>query len=180
MLGEEGSSGVSANEYSCAHHVTLSPNKLWRSTSIFDLCCTNRKSSPNRLFLLKICISIGAHQMTLQEKVMPRESQNIRKMGNAFYVNIIRGSSHLWVNRKHGPTEKKLKKVLFLIRQLTGTLGIDIIKFSFLCKFRPAWKYVVAGLKQLGASHFSATGYFKFSTYCDYYAALVLLCAATS
>jgi len=37
MLGEEGSSRVSANESSCAHHVTLSPNKLWTSTSIFDL-----------------------------------------------------------------------------------------------------------------------------------------------
>ncbi len=32
-----GSYGVSANEYSCAHHVTWSPNKLWRSTSIFNL-----------------------------------------------------------------------------------------------------------------------------------------------
>jgi hypothetical protein len=29
--------GVSANEYSCAHHVTWSPSKLWRSTSIFNL-----------------------------------------------------------------------------------------------------------------------------------------------
>ncbi len=29
---------VSANEYSCAHHVTWSPNKLLRSTSIFNLC----------------------------------------------------------------------------------------------------------------------------------------------
>ncbi len=29
--------GVSANECSCAHHVTWSPNKLWRSTSIFNL-----------------------------------------------------------------------------------------------------------------------------------------------
>ncbi len=37
MRGEGGSCGVSANEYSCAHHVTLSPNKLWRSTSIFKL-----------------------------------------------------------------------------------------------------------------------------------------------
>jgi hypothetical protein len=31
----------SANEYSCAHHVTWSPNKLWRSTSKFNLCCTS-------------------------------------------------------------------------------------------------------------------------------------------
>jgi hypothetical protein len=37
----EGECGVSANEYSCAHHVTLwSPNKLWRSNSIFNLCFT--------------------------------------------------------------------------------------------------------------------------------------------
>jgi hypothetical protein len=28
----------SANEYSCAHHVTWSPNKLRRSTFIFNLC----------------------------------------------------------------------------------------------------------------------------------------------
>ncbi len=37
MRGERGSSGVSANEFSCAHHVTWSQNKLWRSTSIFNL-----------------------------------------------------------------------------------------------------------------------------------------------
>ncbi len=34
MWWRGGSSGVSANEYSCAHHVTWSPNKLWRSNSI--------------------------------------------------------------------------------------------------------------------------------------------------
>ncbi len=33
-----GSCGVSANEYSCAHHVTWSTNKLWGSISIFNLC----------------------------------------------------------------------------------------------------------------------------------------------
>ncbi len=32
-----GCCGVSANEYSCARHVTWSTNKLWRSTSIFNL-----------------------------------------------------------------------------------------------------------------------------------------------
>ncbi len=37
MWGEGGSCGVSANEYSFAHHVTWSTNKLWRSTSIFNL-----------------------------------------------------------------------------------------------------------------------------------------------
>ncbi len=38
MRGEGGIFEVSANEYSCAHHVTWSPNKLWRSTYIFNLC----------------------------------------------------------------------------------------------------------------------------------------------
>ncbi len=38
MRVEGRSCGVSANEYSCTHHVTWSPNKLWRSTSIFNLC----------------------------------------------------------------------------------------------------------------------------------------------
>ncbi len=37
MRRDVGSCGVSANGYSCAHHVTWSPNKLWRSTSIFNL-----------------------------------------------------------------------------------------------------------------------------------------------
>ncbi len=37
MRGKGGSCGVSTNEYSCAHHVTWSQNKLWRSTSIFNL-----------------------------------------------------------------------------------------------------------------------------------------------
>jgi hypothetical protein len=36
--GEGGELGVSANEYNCAHHVTWSPNKLWRSNFIFNLC----------------------------------------------------------------------------------------------------------------------------------------------
>ncbi len=29
--------GVQANEYSCVHHVTWSPNRLWRSNSLFNL-----------------------------------------------------------------------------------------------------------------------------------------------
>ncbi len=32
-----GSCGASANENSCTHHLTWSPNKLWRSNSIFNL-----------------------------------------------------------------------------------------------------------------------------------------------
>ncbi len=36
MSPNAGGCGVSANENSCAHHVTWSPNKLWRS--IFNLC----------------------------------------------------------------------------------------------------------------------------------------------
>ncbi len=38
MRGEGGTCGISANQYSCAHHVTWSPNELWRFTSIFNLC----------------------------------------------------------------------------------------------------------------------------------------------
>ncbi len=38
ISGGGGSCGVSATEYSCAHHVTWSTNKLWRSTSLFNLC----------------------------------------------------------------------------------------------------------------------------------------------
>jgi hypothetical protein len=37
MRREGGSCGVSANDYSCAQHVTWSPNKLWSSTAIFNL-----------------------------------------------------------------------------------------------------------------------------------------------
>jgi hypothetical protein len=35
--GGEGGCVVSANENSCAYHVTWSTNKLWRSNSIFNL-----------------------------------------------------------------------------------------------------------------------------------------------
>jgi hypothetical protein len=35
--GGWGGCGVSANENSCAHHVTWSPSKLWTSNSIFNL-----------------------------------------------------------------------------------------------------------------------------------------------
>jgi hypothetical protein len=42
MRGEGVSCGFLANEYSCAHHVTWSPNKLWRSNSIFYLCFNER------------------------------------------------------------------------------------------------------------------------------------------
>jgi hypothetical protein len=48
-----GGCGVSANENSCAHHMTWSPNKLWRSNSIFNLwekgsakVCVNSKCWP--------------------------------------------------------------------------------------------------------------------------------------
>ncbi len=38
LRGEGGGCSVSANENSYAHHVTCSPNNLWRSNSIFNLC----------------------------------------------------------------------------------------------------------------------------------------------
>jgi hypothetical protein len=41
-----GSCGILANEYSCVHHVTWSPNKLWRTTSIFSLCLPPFETAP--------------------------------------------------------------------------------------------------------------------------------------
>jgi hypothetical protein len=38
--------GISANEYSCAQHCTYSPNKLWRSDSIFNLCANTWRLRP--------------------------------------------------------------------------------------------------------------------------------------
>jgi hypothetical protein len=55
--GREGVARSQPIEYSCAHHVTWSPNKLWRSTSIFNLCCTisvpdgSAEDVPGRLLL---------------------------------------------------------------------------------------------------------------------------------
>jgi hypothetical protein len=50
MRGEGGSCGVSDNEYSCTLH--RSPNKLWRSYSIFNLCCTSSSSSCNLIVII--------------------------------------------------------------------------------------------------------------------------------
>jgi hypothetical protein len=43
MRGKGVSCVVSANEYSCAHHLTWSPNKLWISISIFSLWSGSRQ-----------------------------------------------------------------------------------------------------------------------------------------
>ncbi len=40
---------LSAHEYSCAHHVTQSPNKIWRSTFIFNLWSTTLYHMRNTL-----------------------------------------------------------------------------------------------------------------------------------
>jgi hypothetical protein len=45
--GEGGRCEVPANENSCTHHVTWSPNKLWRSNSILNLW-----SFPNLIYIL--------------------------------------------------------------------------------------------------------------------------------
>jgi hypothetical protein len=44
--GGGGVAGVSANEYSCAHHVTWSPNKLWSLPSYFNLTPHTLQSHP--------------------------------------------------------------------------------------------------------------------------------------
>jgi hypothetical protein len=41
-----GGCGVSANDNSCAHHVTWSPNKLWRSNSIFNHMVPANRTTP--------------------------------------------------------------------------------------------------------------------------------------
>jgi hypothetical protein len=51
MGGGGGGCGVSANEYSSAHHVTWSPNKLWRSTSIFNLWLGPNKSTSGKAWV---------------------------------------------------------------------------------------------------------------------------------
>jgi hypothetical protein len=47
--GGWGDCRVYANEYSCAHHVTWSPNKLWNSTSVLNLrvCVVSSAGSQN-------------------------------------------------------------------------------------------------------------------------------------
>ncbi len=52
MRGERGSCGVSASENSCAHHMTWSPNKLRRSTSIFNLNWNPATPPPPRIWAL--------------------------------------------------------------------------------------------------------------------------------
>ncbi len=43
IFAEGGDCGVSAYEWSSAHHVICSPNKLWRPSSIFNLNVVERK-----------------------------------------------------------------------------------------------------------------------------------------
>ncbi len=50
IAGDRGGCGVSANEYSCAHHVTWGPSKLWRSTPpylTYERDHTELLSTPN-------------------------------------------------------------------------------------------------------------------------------------
>jgi hypothetical protein len=60
--------GVSANEYSCAHHVTWSPNKLWRSNSIFNL-----RSAPLTSYHVICCIDMrfGNQELHLEQRLNP-------------------------------------------------------------------------------------------------------------
>jgi hypothetical protein len=47
--GGGGSCGVSANEYTCAHHVTWSPNKLWRSNYSTYLTCDFKREREGKV-----------------------------------------------------------------------------------------------------------------------------------
>jgi hypothetical protein len=61
--GTERVVGVSANQYSCAHHVTWSPNKLWRS--IFNLC----SQAFNCTYLLFMVLSVSWEERPAQGPV---------------------------------------------------------------------------------------------------------------
>ncbi len=69
--GGMGSCGVSANEYSCVHHVTWSPNKLWRSNSIFNLRLnlTTLLRPSSFTYYLMISLQLGFQNCTSQDLV---------------------------------------------------------------------------------------------------------------
>jgi hypothetical protein len=69
-----GGMGVSANEYSYSHHVTLNPNKLWRSTSMFNLCCESSLGTK--------VLSVSSHRYCLAKSAW-------RDSNPRFYPTVI-------------------------------------------------------------------------------------------
>ncbi len=114
--GGKGGCGVSADENSCAHHVTWCPNKLWISKSIFNPCCQCcNLPQPTNLGLLEAVWPTGRKfgHITLKgadffsqrpnfmaglswkELVTPAEGQI--NAGNFSYRPILKDSRHmLW------------------------------------------------------------------------------------
>jgi len=80
--------GVSANEYNCAHHVTLSPNKLWRTNSIFNLCPSPSARSP----LWQVVIAMGKDS----EHTMPRLPQSCGSWAFHFNAEQDPCDANLW------------------------------------------------------------------------------------
>ncbi len=78
--------GVSANEYSCAHHVTWSTNKLWRSTSIFNLC-----SHPKNPLVSNIdqFYAYSARLFGLEESIVLERSSCIHAMKTTLQVILV-------------------------------------------------------------------------------------------
>jgi hypothetical protein len=62
---------VSADEYSCAHHVTWSPNKLWSSNSIFNLWDNVLKSK---------YLNPGLWQVNLERHLLPHENVGVASL----------------------------------------------------------------------------------------------------
>jgi hypothetical protein len=95
MRGEWGSCGASANEYSRSQHVTWSPKKLFRSTSIFNLCLTGA-----------ICINCAPNiYKTIQHfEIQARQLdwENWMKSPAKDYSNTFEGySSHLLAQKEN-------------------------------------------------------------------------------
>ncbi len=104
--GEGESCGASANEYSCAHYVTWSLNKLWRSTSIFNLCF--------RPINISIGIQtrgegvVGSQATIANRKLVAFAKQHSGIRPWVFLYRII--SRYLecsWMETEIGPEEKK-------------------------------------------------------------------------
>ncbi len=82
--GEGGSCGVSANEYSCAHHVTWRPNKLRRSSYIFNLWSMHLSGSDHLCSLVtsnKPCTVKVPHIAKTQNRTF---ETNIPRTGTAW------------------------------------------------------------------------------------------------
>ncbi len=74
-----GGCGASANENSCAHHVTRSPSKLWRSNSIFAVSGTGVSAAASSTWR-KWRVDRSAAFRSLSAFSPPSQAQRLRQM----------------------------------------------------------------------------------------------------